>query len=145
MVFLRRSIIHLCGVEFGGEAAEPEAFAVNPDFGGVSACAFFEIDADILGGGFGTDFLSVTAVFRVCGEAEVGPTVIEPIVISMVNDETFGEVHKLPVHTDHFGFAGADFDIPEGVEFLTVAVEVPIEIFKPIVIHRRDNRPFPFA
>jgi hypothetical protein len=89
--------------------------------------------------------LSVTAIFRVGGEAEVGPTIIEGIIISMVNDEAGRRVHNLPVHTHHFSFSGAGFDVSEGVEFLTVAVEIPIELFKPIVIQRLDNRPFVFA
>ncbi len=145
MIFFRCSIVGTGGVGFGGETAEPEAFAIYPDFGGVSAGAFFEIDADISGGGLGSDFRSVAGILCVCGEAKVGPTVIEGVIISMVNEKMLRRVHNLPVHTDHFGFAGADFDVPEGVKFFSVSIEIPVEIFKPIVIERRDKRPFVFA
>jgi hypothetical protein len=46
MVFKSCFIIGVGGGEFVGEAAEPDSFSVEDDFGDPSAGAFFEIDAD---------------------------------------------------------------------------------------------------
>jgi hypothetical protein len=145
VVFFGCLIVCLCGVEFGCETAEPEAFAIDPDFGGPFAGAFFEIDADVLGGGFGSDFSPVAGIFRVGSEAEIRPAVVEGSIISMVDDEAGRRGHNHPVHTYHFSFSGADYDVSEGVKFFSVSAEVPIEIFKQIVISRLDNRPNAFA
>jgi hypothetical protein len=46
MIFTSSTVVGLSGGEFVGEAAEPDSFSVEDDFGDPSAGAFFEIDAD---------------------------------------------------------------------------------------------------
>jgi len=145
VVFLRGLIVGTGGVDFGVEPAEPNSLAGDSDFGGPFTGAFFEIDADIFGGGFGSDFLPVAAVLGVRGEAEVGTAIVERIVIVMVNQEMSGRVHKHPVHTGQFGFTGADFEGCEGIEEFSVTAEEPVEGFQGIVIGRLDKRPFVLA
>lgn len=145
MIFTRGFIIGASGVGFGFESAEPEAFAFNPDFGGVSASSFFEIYSDEFRGGSFPDFGPVAGVLGVSCEAEILPSVIECVVIFVVNEEAFGEIHNLSVHTDNFDFTAGDFDISEGVKFLAVAAEVPNVIFQEIIIGRLDEREFALA
>jgi len=73
------------------------------------------------------------------GEAEVGPAIIESVAIFVVYNKMPGRVHNHPVHTDHFDFAGTNFDVREGIELLAVGGEIPIEAGQWIVIVRRNK------
>lgn len=145
MIFDCGTVISASGLDFGVETSEPETSAINPDFGGPFAGAFFVIDANITRGSFRTDFGPVAGVFRMRGRTQVGPPVIEGFVVPVVNEKISRRVHNKPVHTGHPGFALAGNDIREGVKFLAVAADVPVEFFQPVIILWFDDCPFAVA
>lgn len=86
-MFFGGGIISASGGEFVRETAEPEAFAFDSDFYGVTAGALFEIYAKVLRGSFGFVYSPVAGVLRVGGDAEIGTAVVERVVIDVVNDK----------------------------------------------------------
>jgi hypothetical protein len=87
MVFNSSSIIGASGVDFGFEAAEPDSFSVDGDFGDPFSGGFFEINADKTRGGIFPGFSLVALVLRVGGEAEIVPAIVEAIAIFVVNEK----------------------------------------------------------
>jgi hypothetical protein len=63
----------------------------------------------------------------------------------MVNKKADGGVHNMPVHTNKSCPAGTDFEVPEGIEFSSVSTEIPVEVFKLIIVLWFNNCPFTFA
>jgi hypothetical protein len=87
MIHLSSTVIGTGGFDFGFEAAEPDSFSVDGDFGDPFSGGFFEINADISRGGIFPGFSLVALVLRVGGEAEVVPSVVEAIAIFVVNEK----------------------------------------------------------
>jgi hypothetical protein len=145
MVFFCGGIVSFCGVDFVIEAANPEIFAVmfEPDF--PITAAFIAAQADEPRGGLRFSLGFIALILRMGRDAQIGPSVIEGIEVSMVNEKAFGRVHNFPVQTKCPGFARADFSVANGIEFYSVSTDGPFETAEAIVIKRFDNRPQSFA
>jgi len=97
--------------------------------------------ADKLRRGFNSCLFSVVGVLCACRLAEIESTVIERVIIFMVNKESSRAIHNFPVHRNKLRFFGGKFETSEGIFIF----EEPFEICKTVVILRVENCEFAFA
>ena len=127
MVYFCSGVIGTCGFDFGIEAAEVNGFMVVTDACNPFAAAHIEGNADVARPGFFSCFSSVEHIFGGGSEAEVGPAIIEAVVISVVNEKARGSVHKKLVHIEHFSFAAAYSEATHGVEGVLIFGGTPFD------------------
>lgn len=102
-------VIGAGGVDFIGEGTEADFFAVISDICVEAAGFFTQGDADVGRGGI-FSFSSVTHIFGLSDVAHIGHSVVEGVVIAMVNDEVVGGLHNFSVHINDSGVeVGGDF------------------------------------
>ena len=85
----------------------------------------------------------MTIVLGVGGEAEVGLSIVEAIIVYVVDDKSGGRVHYLAVHID--GGCPAlltDSGIAFGVEGVGVFGDLPFVFDEPFVIIRVNDGEF---
>jgi len=145
-VKLSCSVVCLSGLEFGFEFAEVDRAASGGDNGTPDVSFFVEGDA-FEAGGFGFfELASVVAIFGVCGEAKIRFSIVERIVIVVVNEEAGRGVEDFAIHPD--GTAGTEFadrGSSAGVEIAVLSDDVPFEFAEPGVIMGVNNGEFAFC
>ncbi len=100
MILFCGGVVGLCSLDFGVETTEPETLAAESDVGDPSAGVFFERDADIAGGSFGSEFRPIAGVLRVIGEAKVIDSVVKAVAVFMVYHLAFLCTEDLAMHID---------------------------------------------
>jgi len=90
VVLARSFVIGMCGGDFGVERAEVDTSAIDE----YSCSPFFlfldPIDALELGTGVKFEFSAVSDVLGECGDTEVCTSIVEAIVIDVVDEEVRG-------------------------------------------------------
>jgi hypothetical protein len=127
MVLDRCTIIGTGGVDFGIETAEVNGFAVITYTRNPFAGADVEGNADVTRPGFFSCFSSVEHIFRGGSEAEIGPAIIEAVIISVVNEKAGRRVQNKLMQILHFSFAAADSEATHGVEGVIIPGGTPFE------------------
>ncbi len=143
MIFTSRFIISTGGVYFVFKRAEPNFFPVMRNLGLPTVLFFTKMDADIYRGGI-FPFFAVAHILGFSRQAEICPSVIEAIAISVVNQKIIGGIQNIPVHTCNYCFT-VNFNGPSSIELIQAAGKEPFEIVKTIVILLVKNCPFTLA
>jgi len=91
--------------------------------------------------GFHSCLFSVVGVLCACRLAEIGSTVIERIIIFMVDKESPRAIHNFPVHRNKLRLFGGKFETSEGIFIF----EEPFKICKTVVILQVEDCEFAFA
>jgi hypothetical protein len=134
-------VIRLRGFDFSFERPQPHFFVFIADVSGPQAISLVETYADKLRRGFDSCLFPVIGILCASRLAEIGPTVIERIIVFMVDKESLWAIHNLPVHRDKLRFFGGKFETSEGVSIF----EEPFEIAKTVVILQVEDCEFAFA
>jgi hypothetical protein len=144
------AVVLLCGlvVGFGGfdfvfKRAETGRLAVAGDLGVPYSVSPVVIDALIPRAGFGVDFLCVAVVLGAGRRAQVGPSVIQAVMIDMVHHHAGGNLHDAPVHVNRSGPLSCG-GIALGVERMGIFRDVPIMFTEPLVIAGINDGVFSF-
>jgi hypothetical protein len=79
------------------------------------------------------------------GKTKIIPSIVQSVIVSMVNENARRGVHKFSVHSNSFSQLRADFDISVGVELFACTIEIPDVIPQPIENIGVNNREFAVA
>ena len=133
MVFLCRGVVGVSGVDFVLEAAEPNFAAIVSYISHPFAGFFPEVDAPIPRGGFGFIYMAVAAILRARRKAEVVNSIIEGIIVFMVNNFPVRGVGNLPVQVYCFCAVFWSSDEADNVSMAIAAFGAPVKIVEAIV------------
>jgi len=143
MILAGGAVVGFCGFDFVLEIADGEGCAVGRDFDGPSFFPAVPGDAFVFRGA-GTDGSSgVTVVLGAGCEAEVGLSIVEAVIVYVVDDKPRGRVHYLAVHVDGgLPALSTDSGIAFGVEGVGVFGDMPFVFDEPFVIIRVNDGEF---
>jgi hypothetical protein len=144
MVFNSCAVISASRLDFIGEPAKPKFSAIMPDMDGPFASLLIEMNADEARRGI-FSFTPVVHILLMRGEAEIVPTIIEGITVSMVNQKCGRRVHQLTVHKYYFRFKRAGQCATGRIQIGPISVDPPFEMPKTVVILRVKDCPLPLA
>ncbi len=86
------------------------------------------------------DLAAVSGVLGLRGGAEVGPSIVQAVMVDMVNEHTVGHFEDRAVHfEDDSLLADPLAGVAYGVERAPGADDVPFVLAEPVVIGRIDN------
>ncbi len=133
------SVSGLGGFELVVEGAQVGGFTIAGDtdvtFLGIVLGA---VDADELGGGvFGFAPAVIPGVLPLGADAEVGPSVVQAVVVDVIDDHALRRLHDELVHVQAFAVVFA-----EGVKHVAGGGDTPFPLIQPSVISRIDDGVF---
>jgi len=132
VIFFCCFIICFCGFDFVFEVTEFDGIAVGCDFSDELLFAGVVAYAFILRAGI-FSFFRVAVVLGAGGRAEVCPTIVEAVMIDVVNDAAGGDFYYAAVHINGTRvFSGGGVAL--GIKCVAVLSDVPIVLAEPIVI-----------
>jgi hypothetical protein len=127
-----------------GISAGSHYFSIGPEHVNPQATAFIEINAGKFGRGLClvSSFFGILHILAAGSEAEIFPSIIERIAVSMVNKNSFWGLHNFPRQTNYFCFFKTNPCAPEGIKFAFMSSsEIPFETAEAVIILRVQNRP----
>jgi len=104
-----------------------------PDMDGPLASLLIEMNADETRRGI-FSFAPILHILLMRGEAEIGPSIIEGVAVSMVNQKRGRRVHQLTVYKYYFRFKRAGQCATGGIQIGAISVDPPFEMLQPVVI-----------
>ena len=132
MVFFGCDIICLCGPDFVFEVSEGDGIAVGGYFGDELLFAGVEAYTFILRAGV-FSFLRIAVVLGAARGAEVRLSIVEAVMVDMVNDIARGDFYYTTVHVNGGGYFSCG-GVALGVKGAAVFGNVPFVFAEPFVI-----------
>jgi len=134
VVFFGRVVVGFGGFDLGFEVAEVEAAAVGEDRGGPFVLRRAVRDPFVLRGRPAAGLGSVARVLESRGEPQVGSSIVQAVLIDMIDIHSVGRIEYFAVHVDGSGFALAQADLTHRVDRPRSFGQVPFVSHVVIVI-----------
>lgn len=140
MVYFGGFVVCFCGFDFIFEISEGDSFAICGDFGDELLFAGVEAYTFVFRAGI-FSFFRVAVVLSAGGWAKVCPTIVETIMVDVVNDMARGDFYDTAVHVNR-GRVFSGGGVALSVKCVTVLGEVPIVFAERFVIFRVNEGKF---
>ena len=141
MVFSCGFIIRLCGVELVVEVADELRFVIYHDSHGPSVLALVPGQALIVRVVvISVDLAAVSGVLGLGGGAKVGPSIVQAVMVDMVNEHAIGHFEDRAVHFEDDSLLAEPLaGIAYGVKRAPGADDMPFILAEPVEIGRIDE------